>query len=69
VATRSKDVAYIVMMAGVGVSPKDLLVKQASDIMRANGLPENAIQMNSAATRRMFQIARARPIPRSCASR
>jgi pimeloyl-ACP methyl ester carboxylesterase len=57
VASRSKDVAYIVMMAGVGVSPKDLLVRQASDLMRASGLPENAIQMNNAAQRRTFQIA------------
>jgi pimeloyl-ACP methyl ester carboxylesterase len=57
VASRSKDVAYIVMMAGVGVSPQDLLVKQASDIMRASGLPETAIQYNTAAQRRAFQIA------------
>ena len=57
VASRSKDVAYIVMMAGVGVSPQDLLVKQASDIMRANGLPDVAIQYNAAAQRRTFQIA------------
>jgi pimeloyl-ACP methyl ester carboxylesterase len=57
VAARSKDVAFIVMMAGVGVSPQDLLVKQAADIMRVNGLPETAIQLNNAAQRRTFQIA------------
>jgi len=56
VAARSKDVSFIVLMAGVGVPAEHLLVRQSEDIMKASGVPGFVIEMNSRATRRMFTI-------------
>ncbi|HET6463535.1 MAG TPA: alpha/beta fold hydrolase [Candidatus Krumholzibacteria bacterium] len=56
-ASRSQDVAFIVMMAGVGVRADDLIVRQMSDLARANGTPDVSVQQIAAATRRMCQIA------------
>jgi pimeloyl-ACP methyl ester carboxylesterase len=58
VAARSKDVAFIVLMAGVGVPGEQLLVRQSSDILRANGASESVIAINSRVSRRMFQIVK-----------
>jgi len=57
VAVRSSNVAFIVMMAGVGVPMRDLMVRQSSDILRSNGASDEAVQYNAAAVRRMCQIA------------
>ncbi|HKW15741.1 MAG TPA: alpha/beta fold hydrolase [Candidatus Krumholzibacteria bacterium] len=57
VASRSKDVSFIVMMAGVGVHADDLLVRQLSDLARVNGASDQVIGYVGAATRRMCQIA------------
>lgn len=57
VATRSKDVAFIVLMAGVGVPMENLLARQSQDIMKANGVAPIAIEMNAKTVHRMSQIA------------
>jgi uncharacterized protein len=63
VASTSKDVAFIVLLAGVGVPAEDLLVRQASLIMKANGAPDAVIKENEAAQREMFAIVRAEKDP------
>ncbi len=55
-ASRSQDVAFIVMMAGVGVHADDLIVRQMSDLARANGTPDATVQQIAAATRRLCRI-------------
>jgi pimeloyl-ACP methyl ester carboxylesterase len=57
VASRSKDVAYIVMMAGPGVPIGDLLVRQVSDLARVNGASDAVINATARAVRRMCQVA------------
>ncbi len=57
VASRSKDVAFIVMMAGPGVHADDMIVRQLSDLARANGTPDVGVQHVAAAARRICQIA------------
>lgn len=57
-ASRSQDVAFIVMMAGVGVPADDLIVRQMSDLARANGTPDATVQQIAYAARRMCQIAK-----------
>jgi dienelactone hydrolase len=42
-ATRSKDIAFIVMLAGTGVSGDALLLLQQEAIYRASGVPEEQI--------------------------
>jgi uncharacterized protein len=42
-ATRSKQVAFVVMLAGPGVSGAELLPRQLERILRARGAAENAI--------------------------
>ena len=63
VAGKSKDVAFIVLLAGVGVSAEDLMVRQASLIMKANGASDATIKDNADAQRQMFAIVRAEKDP------
>jgi len=44
VAAQSKDVAFIVSLAGVGVKGIDLVEKQQTDMMAAEGIPQNDAQ-------------------------
>jgi uncharacterized protein len=43
-ASRSKDVAFIVMLAGTGVPGRDILLKQTELVSRADGTSEPVIQ-------------------------
>jgi pimeloyl-ACP methyl ester carboxylesterase len=63
VATRSGDVAFIVLMAGVGVPAEDLMTRQSALIMKANGATDTMIQDNQDAQRKMFDIVRAEKNP------
>lgn len=63
VAVKSKDVAFIVLLAGVGVSAEDLMVRQASLIMKANGASDATIKDNADAQHQMFAIVRAEKDP------
>lgn len=63
VAGKSKDVAFIVLLAGVGVSAEDLMVRQASLIMKANGASDATIKDNADAQRQMFAVVRAEKDP------
>ena len=51
VASRRRDVAFVVMLAGTGVSGEEVAYSQTAAIQRARGMPESDIQ----AYRRMEQ--------------
>jgi pimeloyl-ACP methyl ester carboxylesterase len=63
VAAGSKDVAFVVLMAGVGVSADELLALQTRLILRATGATEAMIAMNDDALRRMCAVVRAEKDP------
>jgi uncharacterized protein len=60
-AVQSKDVSFVVMMAGPGVPFNLLLAEQAAGLMRAAGAPESAIAANQKLQERIFAILREEP--------
>lgn len=56
VAAKSKDVAFIVLMAGTGLTGEEILYKQAALIFKANGATEQAIAENRAQQEKLFAI-------------
>ncbi|HEX6789757.1 MAG TPA: alpha/beta fold hydrolase [Candidatus Krumholzibacteria bacterium] len=63
VAAKSKDVAFIVMLAGVGVPADELLMRQSALIMKANGASDAMAKDNQEAQKKMFEIVRAEKDP------
>ncbi len=57
-ANQSKDVAFVVMMAGPGVRGDQLMKQQGIDIVRANGGDESAVHQQVEIQSKMFQIVR-----------
>lgn len=58
VAVKSKNVSFIVLLAGVGVPMEELLVRQARDIALVMGAGEDIIARNAALQKELFQIAK-----------
>jgi pimeloyl-ACP methyl ester carboxylesterase len=58
-ATRSADVAFIVLLAGPGVPGYDLLPAQVEAIDRASGMPEDKARKEGALTREALDLVRA----------
>jgi uncharacterized protein len=58
-AAQSKDVAFIVMMAGTGVPGDEILHEQSALLMRAEGMPETMIAENRQNQAQMFAIVKA----------
>lgn len=56
VASRSKDVAYIVMMAGPGISGAEILLRQQELIGRANGIKEEDIAETKATNSSIYKF-------------
>lgn len=56
VAAKSKDVAFIAMLAGPGVKGADLLLLQARLISEVSGMPEGLRNFNQETQQRMFAI-------------
>ena len=56
VAVKSRDVAFIVLLAGVGVPTEQLLVRQAEDIARVMGAGDEMIARNVKMQREMFRL-------------
>ena len=46
-ASKSKDIAFIVLMAGTSVNGIDIIKKQSKLIMRADNTPEDVIKSNN----------------------
>jgi len=57
-AAISPDIAFIVLLAGVGVPMEDLLLQQAHDIAQVTGAGEAEIAKNAELQRRMFRLVR-----------
>jgi uncharacterized protein len=57
-ATKSPDVAFIVLMAGVGVPMEQLLLRQARDIALVMGASEETVARNAALQRAIFRVVR-----------
>jgi len=55
-AVRSTDVAFIVLMAGVGVPMQDLLTRQGIDLMRVMGVDASTMEKNSSVQREIFRL-------------
>lgn len=57
-AVQSSDVAFIVLMAGVGVPMEELLQQQGQDIARVMGADGEALEKQTGLQREIFKIAR-----------
>ncbi|HAV62639.1 MAG TPA: alpha/beta hydrolase [Verrucomicrobiales bacterium] len=57
-AVQSQDVAFIVLLAGVGVPMEELLVRQGQDLLRVMGGSDEMITSQSATQREVFRIVR-----------
>ena len=62
-AVRSSDVAFIVMMAGPGVSGEEILFEQGAVIARAGGATEESIESNRLLQEALFKIVGDEPDP------
>lgn len=60
-ATRSRDVAFIVLMAGPGLPGDQILERQGALIESAAGIPAARIAKNEEAQKQALQIVRAEP--------
>jgi pimeloyl-ACP methyl ester carboxylesterase len=56
VATRSRDVSFIVLLAGTGLTGEEILYEQTALIARANGATEEAISENRIVQEEIFSV-------------
>ncbi len=56
VAVKSKDVSFIVLMAGTGVSGADLLLRQQAQIGQASGMKEEDLKANAKINQGIYKI-------------
>jgi pimeloyl-ACP methyl ester carboxylesterase len=56
VAEQSKDVAFIVLLAGTGLTGEQILIRQTELILKANGAATDMIQKNRAFQEQIFQV-------------
>jgi pimeloyl-ACP methyl ester carboxylesterase len=68
-ATRSDEVAFIVMMAGPGIPGAEILALQGELIARAMGTSEEVIALNSSTQARMIEAVLDEPDPEQAAPR
>ncbi len=62
-ASRSTDVAFIVLLAGPALSGEHIMLAQAEAIGRAQGAPAAAIEKNAAMQKRIFAAVRGGTMP------
>lgn len=60
-AVQAPEVAFMVLLAGVGVPMEDLLVRQAADLARVTGASEELIAKSTARQREVFQVLKSEP--------
>ncbi len=63
-ALQSKDVAFIVMLAGSGVDGKAILFQQGQDILKAMGATKEQMKAQRAVQERTFEILMGEPDPK-----
>ncbi|MDR0385816.1 MAG: alpha/beta fold hydrolase [Prevotellaceae bacterium] len=56
-ARRSKDIAFIVLLAGTGIQGKELLLLQSEAISRASGISEELLQASMSLSRSIYDLA------------
>lgn len=64
VAAQSKDVAFIVLMAGTGVNGEEILLEQGALIAKAGGATDAAISTNQGLQRKIFAVLRSEKDPK-----
>jgi pimeloyl-ACP methyl ester carboxylesterase len=62
-ATKSRDVAFIVLLAGVGVPMEELLVRQGRDIAQVMGASEEMTATSAATQREIFHVVKTEKNP------
>ncbi len=67
VASGNNKIAFIVSLAGPGVSGYNIIMKQARDISEASGVSEKEIEETAASNGKLFQIVMAEPDQRKAA--
>ncbi len=67
VAAKSKDVAFIVLMAGAGVNGEELLYAQDALIKRSLGETEETIEQNHKFQKQLFALLKKEPDPQIAA--
>lgn len=61
VASRQRDVSFLVLLAGTAVPGEQVLYAQSEALLRAQGMPAEASAANQALQRRIFEILRREP--------
>ncbi len=61
VATKSKDVAYIVLLAGTGITGEQILYMQGRLIAEAGGAKPQQLEANEAIQRKLFALIKSEP--------
>lgn len=69
VASRTRDVAFLVLLAGPGVSGAHLSLAQGASIARAEKTPDDEVQKNQALQKTLFGIYLSEPDPRKAEPR
>jgi pimeloyl-ACP methyl ester carboxylesterase len=62
-AVRDEAVAYVVMMAGPGLTGAEIIDLQTELISRAQGIPEEMIQLNRKTQHKLFEVVESDPDP------
>ena len=57
-AAAHPEIAFVVMLAGTGVTGEQVLLAQTAALMKASGAPDDAIAANAAIQRQIFAILR-----------
>ena len=57
-AAAHPEIAFVVMLAGTGVSGERVMLAQAAAIMKASGAPEAAVTANTDLQKQIFAILR-----------
>jgi pimeloyl-ACP methyl ester carboxylesterase len=60
-AANSKDISFIVLMAGPGITSEELLYKQGELILRSMGNSEDTIALNQRLQRQLFAVLKLEP--------
>ncbi len=68
-ATRSKDVSFIILMAGPGETGEEIILQQSVLIMKADGAAEAEIQKTVAFSEKIFSIIKEGPDSSTAAGR
>jgi pimeloyl-ACP methyl ester carboxylesterase len=61
VASGNKDIAFVIALAGPGVTGEQVILRQAYDINKASGMNEKELRSNTELSRKLYTILRKQP--------